>query len=169
MATTYEPIATTTLSSGTGTVTFSSIPNTYTDLVLVTSVIGTTGDYLRVRFGNGSIDSGSNYSTTVLAASNGSGGPASYRYANNTVAYVIVEGLTNSSNPSINVMNIFNYSNTSTYKTFINRSAHTSGTVTETSVSMWRSTSAIDTVRVFQDTYNMAAGSTFTLYGIKAA
>jgi hypothetical protein len=166
MTTTYEAIATTTLSSGQQIVDFTSIPNTYTDLVLVTNVIGTTGDYLRVRFGNGSIDSGSNYSTTVLAAG-ASGNVSAYRYANNTVAYIFVEGLTNSSNPTINVMNILNYGNSTTFKTFINR-ASSNGTVSETSVSLWRSTSAINTIRVFQDTYNMAAGSTFTLYGIKA-
>jgi hypothetical protein len=165
MTSTYEAIATQTLSSPTGSVTFTSIPQTYTDLVLVTSVIGTTGDYLRLRLGNGSLDTGSNYSTTVLAGS--SAGANSYRYAGNTVAYIFVEGLTNSSTPTINKMDILNYKNTTTFKTLLNR-ASSNGTVSETSVSLWRSTAAINTIRVFQDTYNMAAGSTFTLYGIKA-
>ena len=164
---TYEPIATITLSSAQQTVDFTSIPTTYTDLVLVSNIIGTTNDYLRVRLGNGSVDTGSNYSTTVLAGSAGTGGAATYRYANNSVAYVHVEGYTSSSRPTINILNIFDYKNTSKYKTFINRCSET-GAVTETSVNLWRSTAAINIIRIFQDTYNIGVGSTFTLYGIKA-
>ena len=43
MATTYEPIATTTLGSAAASITFSSIAGTYTDLRLVLSLIPATG------------------------------------------------------------------------------------------------------------------------------
>jgi hypothetical protein len=44
MAKTYEPIATTTLSSAQSSVTFSSISGSYTDLVLVSNVSGSGGN-----------------------------------------------------------------------------------------------------------------------------
>lgn len=59
MALTYEPIATTTISSPTSTITFSSIPSSYTDLVVVVTgkITGTTEDaYFRLNN-----DSGANY------------------------------------------------------------------------------------------------------------
>ena len=64
MPSTYEPIATTTLGSTAATITFSSIPATYTDLriALVGSLSG-GGNYGNLRFNS---DSGSNYSVTIL-------------------------------------------------------------------------------------------------------
>ena len=56
MAITYEPIATTTLGSAAASVTFSSISGSYTDLVLIVVPKATTGDYIRCRVGNGSVD-----------------------------------------------------------------------------------------------------------------
>jgi len=64
---TYTPIATTTLGSTTASYTFSSIPSTYTDLVLV--VIGeayfTSTNYINtgVQFNS---DTGSNYAAHYL-------------------------------------------------------------------------------------------------------
>jgi hypothetical protein len=61
---TYEPIATNTLSSSQGTVTFASISASYTDLVLITVAklaSGTSG--MKLRFNS---DSGANYGNTYL-------------------------------------------------------------------------------------------------------
>jgi len=63
MPTTYEPIATTTLSTATASVTFSSISGTYTDLRLVIFALGATSDYPYVEINS---DTGTNYSKTVL-------------------------------------------------------------------------------------------------------
>ena len=60
---TMTPIATNTLVSATNSITFSSIPQGYTDLILIHSNISGTTQQLRLTF-NG--DSGSNYSTTEL-------------------------------------------------------------------------------------------------------
>ena len=66
ISTTYVPIESKTLGSAANNITFTSIPQTYTDLVLVfngdlTSITGCS-----VRVGNGSIDTGNNYSLTRM-------------------------------------------------------------------------------------------------------
>ncbi len=64
MAATYTPIASATLAASTSSITFSSIPATYTDIVVVINDINSTGSFdTNIRF-NG--DSGSNYSRTGL-------------------------------------------------------------------------------------------------------
>lgn len=166
MALTYEPIATTTLTSAQATVTFSSIPSTYTDLVLITFVKDNTGgvDGLRMRL-NG--DTGSNYSDTYLL---GNGTAAqSNRNTNVTSMY---NGLTADSAGSefaINIHNFMNYSNTTTNKTAISRMNIASyGSWVE--VALWRSTAAINSITITNGGgVNFAVNSSFTLYGIKAA
>jgi hypothetical protein len=66
MATTYEPIATNTLSSAVASVTFSSISSAYTDLVLVVNGTSASAGDFSLQVGNGSIDTGTNYSMTAL-------------------------------------------------------------------------------------------------------
>ncbi len=64
-------------------------------------------------------------------------------------------------------INVMNYSNTTTYKTILSRS---SDLYTEASVNLWRNTAAITSIIIgAQGAYTFSAGSTFTLYGIKAA
>jgi len=65
------------------------------------------------------------------------------------------------------IFNIMNYSNTTTYKTVLMRDNNSAGNVTA-AVMLWQSTSAINYIELFI-TNNFVAGSTFTLYGIKAA
>ena len=60
MPATYEPIASLTLSSATGTVTFGSIPQTYRDLIMVINHSG-AGDNFYFQLNS---DTGSNYSDT---------------------------------------------------------------------------------------------------------
>lgn len=160
MPVTYENIATTTLGSTQTTVTFSSIPGTYTDLVLVISGTVSTNQNYALRF-NG--DTGSNYSDTNLF---GDGSSAlSNRRSNQTVAYIGVSG----TNPSPTISNIMNYANTTTNKTIISRSGYATGTAAqvESRVALWRSTAAITSIEVSQS--SMLSGTTLTLYGIKAA
>ena len=66
MAKTYEPISTQTLGTAPTTVTFSSIPQTYTDLVLVFNSKSTTLNYPYLTVNS---DTGANYSRTYLAGS----------------------------------------------------------------------------------------------------
>ena len=68
MPATYEPIATTTLSSAASTITFSSIGSGYTDLRVIFSGLGTTGagQYANMRLNS---DTGTNYSNTRFKVS----------------------------------------------------------------------------------------------------
>jgi hypothetical protein len=168
MAITYTPIATQTLGSAAGSVTFSSIPATYTDLVLVTNFQQASGSTTcAIRF-NG--DTGTNYSMTVLSGS----GVGAVSARSSSVDLIYVPYWSNTANtPIFSTHNIMNYSNTTTYKTVITRFGSTrasdSSMATVAEVDLWRSTSAINSIEVFGRSVNFNAGSTFTLYGIKAA
>lgn len=163
MATTYTPIATTTVSgSSTISVTFSSIPSTYTDLIIVSQYKSVSNNYLIMRF-NG--DTGSNYSRTELTG-NGSTATSS-RFSNEAYAYVSsLYAPTGDWETAISQIN--NYSNTTTYKTMISR-VNTPTQAVNATINLWRSTSALNTVLITAIGSGYDVGSTFTLYGIKAA
>ncbi len=147
-------------------VTFSSISSAYTDLVVVSSIVtgsGTPGIYYQM--GNGSIDTGTNYSSTVLL---GTGSAAnSYRYSNATAIYGNVTGDTAST--VVSMAHFQNYSNTTTNKTVLCRHSSASDYVM-TTAGLWRSTAAINTIKILAASTNtFAVGTTFSLYGIAAA
>lgn len=163
---TYVPISSQTLGSAAASVTFSSIPSTYTDLVLVISgrSTATAGNNNSQLILNG--DNGSNYSMTRLTGDGTS--PASDRVSNGFYAgWAFIENNTNSNFTPI-IYHIQNYANTTTYKTVIGRGAGASNFISA-AVSMWRSTAAINSIYVGNTGGNFVAGSTFTIYGIKAA
>lgn len=156
---TYTPIQTYTLGSNT-TVTFSSIPQTYTDLILVTEATGTTNGAMDVRF-NG--DTGSNYSRTGLYGD----GTTAGSYRNNLAYGLIAAGA--SSNRAIAITHFMNYSNSTTFKDYLSRDSTPSAT--GIALYMWRNTAAITTIALTGDPIgsNIGAGSTLTLYGVTAA
>lgn len=162
MAKTYEPIATTTLGSAAASYTFSSIPSTYTDLIVVAVTTNTSAATNMTVQVNG--DTGSNYSRTRI---NGSGSTAtSSRNSNETRIYNGDVG--NPSVPSVNTLHFMNYANTTTYKTVIGRYGE-ADIQTGAVVGLWRNTAAITSITINSDSNNFAVGSTFTLYGIKGA
>lgn len=163
MASTYTPIETKTLSSNASTVTFSSIPATYTDLVLVSSSTQSSGPVnSRMRF-NG--DSGSNYSRTWLA---GNGTSAASGRNSNRTSYEL-DYFTSPGTGNLTIVHVMNYSNTTTYKTAIDRTGR-AAEGTEAVVGLWRSTAAINAIEYSLDgAGSFVTGSTFTLYGIQAA
>ena len=165
MPNTYTPIARQVLSSTAASVTFSSIPSTYTDLVLVCNLGSTTALQAIIMRANG--DTGSNYSYRMMR---GNGSAASAEQQATQTQVRIAVAVDTSSNPADEniITNIMNYSNTTTFKTFLGRASQ-AGTATETSVSMWRSTAAINQLDIGLTGSTFVAGSTFTLYGIKAA
>lgn len=168
MAYTYEPIATTTLGSNALSYTFTSIPGTYTDLVLVTNAkstqTGSSGNGMRITYNS---DTATNYSEIYLT---GDGTTASSGRVGSQ-GYLTFGDLPQTSNTAwnANVAHIMNYSNTTTYKTSMNRS-NIATLATQITIGLWRSTAAITSIKIERDgTNSIAAGSQFTLYGIKAA
>jgi len=159
---TYEPITTQTLSSTTASITFSSIPSTYTDLIVASLDISTGAiQGISVRVGNGTIDTGSNYSRTTL---DGYNSPSSSTDTNVTNLDI---GVISPTAVGSSIYHFMNYANTSTYKTILSKSGNPQ--YMRTAVGLWRSTAAINQIQIYPSSYSWSAGSTFTLYGIKAA
>lgn len=165
--TTYEAIDTTTLSSAAASVTFSNISGNYTDLVLVV-VSKTSVDSASsiLRFNN---DSTSLYSSTRIE---GTGSSVLSGRSSNATSITLESNIgTDNTNPSVFIMNILNYSNTTTNKTVLIRQNgfYTGGEGTAARVGLYRSTSAINRIDILETATTFASGSTFTLYGIASA
>lgn len=168
MPTTYESIATTTLSSTTASITFSSIPQTYTDLVLVVFA-QSTGTYANFYYRVNS-DSGTNYSQTRVS---GNGTASSSGRVSNATFFnpCQVSGIS-SNGFGLYITNFMNYSNTTTFKSLVHTTSIQNGNVgdgIELIAGLWRNTAAINTIFIDPDGGDFASGTTATLYGIKAA
>lgn len=169
MATTYEPIATTTLGSAANAITFSSIPSTYTDLrvVLVPFSTGVSFNVFYTLNGN----TGANYSRAKMM---GDGTAASSSRNSNGTYVNLISNNGFTAIPALYTVDLFSYTG-STYKTFLytsNEEANTGNTNSSVSygVGLWRNTSAITSMTFTTDAgNNFAIGCVATLYGIKAA
>ena len=162
MPATYEPIATTTLGSAANTITFSSIPSTYTDLRVVWYGIQSTSQF-RFRFNN---DTATNYSYTVLQGDGTSA--TSSRWSNQAFTYASTSAAaTYGAFISLDVMSYAGSTNKTTLVT-CSRDLNGSGSV-DRGVGLWRSTSAINRIDLYLGSGNMDAGATATLYGILKA
>lgn len=162
---TYVPIATTTLSAYASSYTFSSIPATYTDLVLIaTGFLTTSGQGIKIRF-NG--DTANNYSNTVVAGTGSiaeSGRDASATYGRLTYD----AGWEITANDAMITAHIMNYANTTTYKTYLSRAGR-AGSGVDAIVGLWRSTAAINSITILPAANQFNYPSTFTLYGIASS
>ena len=158
---TYTPIASQTLGSAASSVTFSSIPQGYTDLVIVVNgkATSSTPD-MYVRFNN---DSSALYSYTRMYGDGSSA--ASDRGSNQTLGYT---GNWDTTEQTITKIQIQNYSNSTTFKTWLSRS-DCPRILTMAYACLYRSTNAITSITIGAATQSMATGSTFSLYGIAAA
>jgi len=176
---TYDKIITYTAPSAQTSYTFTTIPSTYTDLVVVASLRADTVTFNNMNYPlityNG--DTGANYSLTqIFERYYGSQQTLSDRAsnANNMNLGPVATTSFGSGIFSAYFLQVQNYSNSTTYKTCLNRIS-TGGNLTDmqgstASVGLWRSTSAITSLTITASSSGkFVAGSTFTLYGIKAA
>lgn len=159
---TYTPIATYTGNGSATSFTFSSIPQTYTDLILVTNASITSSSVsLACRY-NG--DAGNNYSFTRVygdGSSALSSGPGNL--PDNYIGDITSGTLGNC------IYSIQNYSNATTYKTGLSRYSGTA-TAVQAWVTLWRNIVPITSLTVYATGgQSWTSGSTLTLYGITAA
>lgn len=165
MPTTYDNIATTTVASTpTTTVTFSSIPATYTDLILVGVYKRTAGGATTPRITFNSSATG--YSETLLY-----GDGASAVNTNTTSATYLTGGTAADGSWATMTMNIFSYAG-STNKTSLyeaSTDANGSGRASRM-VGLWGNTAAITSVAILSSSAaGWDIGTTWTLYGVKNA
>jgi hypothetical protein len=158
---TYTPLATVTLASSAASVTFSSIPATYRDLILVTALQqNTTSDRQAViRPNNDSVNA-------FLVYMDGSGGGTNSSTDTKISLYFATGAPANS--PVTSIAQIMDYAQTNKHKTFLIR-AGSSYNPTSAYAVRWASTSAITSLVIPATTGgNFSAGSTFNLYGVIA-
>jgi hypothetical protein len=165
MPTTYEPIATTTLGSAAASITFSSIPATYTDLRLVVTCKPTGSSTAYVQFNS---DTGSNYSRLNLR---GNGGTVNSNLtANISDGVGIQTSSATGTNPVLWTIDIFSYAGSTQKTTLASASNDQNGSGNlELTVGLWRSTAAITSLKLQTTIDNYDTGTTATLYGIKNA
>jgi hypothetical protein len=148
---TYTPLATVTLGSSASSVTFSSIPATYRDLVLTVS--SPTANVL-ARF-NG--DSTAHYSRVTMS---GNGSTATSASTTADTALFLTAG-----SGGFCVAQIMDYSVTNKHKTALRR-RNDATSVLDASAIRWPNTSAITSLALAAASGDLASGSTFNLYGI---
>jgi hypothetical protein len=166
----YELISSQLLGSDTASVTFSSIPQTFKHLQLryVTRSTNVAGASSISPRANG--DSASNYSTHGL---NGNGSAASsFNIASwSSLGYIQINGSDVSSSIFAHgIFDLLDYTNTNKFKTARTLSGyHNGGSDRNTRLASghWRNTNAVTSLTLSDAGGNFAAGSRFSLYGIK--
>jgi hypothetical protein len=164
MATTYDPIATTTLGSAASSISFSSINSAYTDLRVV--LVGTTtaaGDWNLTYNGTTT-----GYSMTYMF---GDGTSASTSRVSNAANINMTRALSTSTTiPTMYQIDIFSYAGSTNKTCLFSGSEDLNGLgVTNRGVGLWQNTAAITTVTITMPSTTFAVGTIATLYGIKAA
>lgn len=166
---TYEPIETKVIGSNTTTITFSSIPSTYSDLILVFQAASSNqnGNAIRLRL-NGS--SASEYSSTFIDGT----GTSIISARTGTQTQLDLgwrTGIDASTWNNVYVINFQDYKSSVRYKSIL----WTCGgytTAVDIASGLWRNTAPITSIsfNIGQPaSADFLAGCIFTLYGIKAA
>lgn len=175
MALTYTPIATTAVGSGgAANIEFTSIPNTYTDLLITYSLRGVNAhnySYVNITF-NGST---TGYSNTAIF-SDGQSVNRVQVYIYTTLTYLwggIHQGGSTTSNTFGNgQIYIPNYAGSSAKVLGIEQVSENNATAIDSCFALlnsglWDNTAAITSIKLENDYGNWAQHSTATLYGIK--
>ena len=152
-------LATTTLAAASGTITFSSIPATYRDLVFVMDgkLDVDTPTEGRLYF---NADQGSTYSRVFMYA-DGSSYSSGAATLTGGITPLYLRG-----NQANAIVQIFDYAETNKHKTVLSRGNAPSNLGLTAMAQRWASTSAITSLTI-NFAVDFAIGSTFSLYGIK--
>ncbi len=165
MANTFELIASTTVGAGgASSIDFTSIPSTFTDLVIKLSVRPNSADSIAIKF-NGSTTgyTSKNLEGSGASASSGSS-PSSGRYINYAV-------LTTASTFTSADVYVPNYAGSS-YKSALADGVGEANATTayqDMNAILWSNTAAINQVTLYFVSQNLVQYSTAYLYGVKNA
>jgi hypothetical protein len=161
---TYDLIASYTLPSAANSYTFSSIPSTFTDLVLIANFAGDgAAANMYLRF-NG--DTGSNYFGGMFTGT-GSAGAGSINNQSSAITTLTWTGASFNDIWGGITMHINEYKNTSVMKNVVSRGSSSNEATMGSGT--WNDTSAINSIQILSFGPNYKASSIFTLYGITAA
>jgi len=168
MANTYTLISSNILSSSAASVTFSSIPATYTDLVLKVSARSNGSSYTLVGKFNGTT---ANYSATFLqsngstvSSSAGSAQAAAYLYGGVNLSTTTANTFASA---EIYIPSYLSSAN-KPYSTFAANETNASAADMFAHANLWSNTSAITSIEFsLTGGNNFVSGSSFYLYGIK--
>ena len=160
---TYTALANITLGSSASSVTFSSIPATFRDLVLIcVTANGGSGANNGIRFNS---DTGSNY-TRLFMGVNGVGAFSSGNTTSTGFQYDNFAFSTPNLGRNNHILNIMDYSATDKHKTILAR-ANREGDTLDALTGRWANTSAVTTLNVYViGGGDFLTGSSFALYGI---
>jgi hypothetical protein len=149
-------LASITLQQATASISFSTIPQNYRDLILVVNgKIVSGADAFTLQF-NG--DTGNNYNYVQFTG----GGSSASTFAVLSTPFARLGSIFTGDGSFYG--QIFDYSATDKHKTILGRGSTASSGVHMTA-SRWANTNAINSIRVFPNGETFAAGSTFNLYG----
>ena len=149
-------------SGGASSISFTSIPSTYQHLQIRGIATTTSSTDVGCRFGNGTIDSGSNYAKHGLYGTGNNSTGAAAGYTSQT--YMNVQGYvsgTDSTYPMAFVIDVLDYANTSKNKVMRSLAGmDKNAAYGEIGLysGVWLNTSAINTISI------IATGTTFTQY-----
>ncbi len=170
MATTMKLIAKNVLDTTAASITLSSIPATYDDLLLVMSLRSNRAslDYTDVRGRFNGATSDTNHSGRYLFGSGSTTASGTESFCR--FAYATGATATSSTFSSTEIY-IPNYAG-STNKSYSMTTVHENNSSTAYMIAyagLWSSTSAITSIEVIADASSFVSGSSFCLYGIKKA
>jgi hypothetical protein len=148
-------IASVTLQAAAPSVTFSGIPNTYRDLVIVFDGSVPGGGDLRATL-NG--DTGTNYPWVQMS------GDGSSTFSSAATNAFMIFTFTAGAGQANMIANIMDYSATDKHKACISRGNQASGR-TMAYATRWANTNAINSVSINHAAGNLTAGTTISLYG----
>lgn len=158
----WVPLANITLGGAAGTVTFSSINQSYRDLVVVANTTTSSATQILFKFNN---DSTQAYSYGYMSGDGGA------RYTSTWVNQNWIYTQTNfseqsTSMPTVSIANIFDYSSTDRNKTVVIRTSSDIAVIATSG--RYITNTAINSITLGTGTSSFAAGSTFALYGVSA-
>jgi hypothetical protein len=168
MANTFTLIESKTLSSNTSSITFSSVPQTYDDLVLIASAKSTgtrTATGVNIQFNSSS----SNFSGIRIYGDGSSFG--SYSSGNFAMAVVGTQTAANFTFSNSEIY-IFNYTSSSAKPYSVCSVTENNGgdALADFTAGLWSDSTAISSITLITDTPGseyLTSNSTFYLYGIK--